>query len=50
VGSYAVQDGDTLSQIAARQHLEGGWRALFELNRAKIVDPNLIFPGQDLFI
>lgn len=47
-GSYVVQNGDTLSQIAAAQNVTGGWQALYSLNRNMISDPNLIFPGQHL--
>ena len=46
---YTVRSGDTLAKIAAAQHVKGGWRALFQLNRAELGgDPNLIFPGQRL--
>jgi hypothetical protein len=47
--SYVVVLGDTLSKIATREGVDGGWRALFAHNR-KIVgsNPNLIFPGQQL--
>lgn len=46
---YTVRDGDTLSTIAARLHLPGGWPALYRLNKALIgPDPGLIFPGQVL--
>jgi len=45
---YTVKRGDTLAQIARRLHLPGGWRALYELNRDVIDDPELIFPGQVL--
>ncbi|WP_412075914.1 transglycosylase family protein [Streptomyces xanthophaeus] len=46
---YVVAPGDSLSAIATRQHVEGGWQALYETNRATVgADPNLIFPGQRL--
>ena len=46
---YTVKSGDTLARIAAAQHVKGGWRALFQLNRSALHgDPNLIFPGQRL--
>jgi hypothetical protein len=46
---YTVKSGDTLAKIAAAQHVKGGWRVLFQLNRAELGgDPNLIFPGQRL--
>lgn len=43
---YIVTDGDTLSEIAERYQIEGGWPALYELNRDVIEDPDLIYPGQ----
>ncbi|MFE1900939.1 transglycosylase family protein [Streptomyces yangpuensis] len=46
---YVVAPGDSLSAIATDQHVEGGWQALYETNRAVVGDnPNLIFPGQRL--
>ncbi|MFK0235464.1 transglycosylase family protein [Streptomyces vinaceus] len=46
---YVVAPGDSLSAIATDQHVEGGWQALYETNRATVgSDPNLIFPGQRL--
>lgn len=46
---YTVRNGDNLSKIA-KQHLGNAnrWREIYELNRAKIKDPNLIYPGQVL--
>jgi LysM repeat protein len=49
-GTYEVQSGDTLSDIAARQNPDGGWQVLYEMNRDKIANPDLIFPGQDLAV
>ena len=47
--TYTVRPGDTLSGIAARLHVAGGWPALYERNRAVIgPDPDLIRPGQVL--
>ncbi|KIF05567.1 peptidase [Streptomyces sp. RSD-27] len=46
---YVVAPGDSLSSIAGRQHVEGGWQALYETNRETVGgNPNLIFPGQRL--
>ena len=47
VGDYLVQRGDTLSSIASRQHVAGGYRALLAKNPA-LKNPNRIFPGQHL--
>jgi nucleoid-associated protein YgaU len=44
--TYTVRAGDTLSSIAIRWHVPGGWRALYTLNRRKIgANPNLIHVG-----
>ncbi|MFC8261470.1 transglycosylase family protein [Streptomyces sp. NPDC057291] len=47
--SYTVARGDSLSGIAATEHVQGGWQGLYTANR-KVVgdDPDLIFPGQRL--
>ncbi|MGC4892658.1 transglycosylase family protein [Micromonospora sp. DT31] len=48
-GTYVVRSGDTLSEIAVAQRVDGGWHALHERNRAVVGDdPGLIFPGQRL--
>ena len=48
-GDVEVRSGDTLSGIAATHNLPGGWRALYEKNRATVGrDPDLILPGQHL--
>jgi resuscitation-promoting factor RpfA len=44
--TYVVRSGDTLSAIATRNHVKGGWHTLASLNSATISNPNLIFPGQ----
>jgi nucleoid-associated protein YgaU len=47
--TYVVRSGDTLSTIAAKQTVKGGWRALYQLNKPVVgTNPNLIFPGQRL--
>jgi resuscitation-promoting factor RpfA len=46
--TYLVQPGDTLSSIATAQRVSGGWRELYEANRAGLSDANLIHPGQQL--
>ena len=46
---YTVVPGDTLSGIAADQHVHGGWPTLYADNRAVVGDdPDLILPGQRL--
>jgi len=49
-GTYQVQPGDTLSKIAAEQHVSGGWHALWTKNRAAVADPDLIFVDQLLAV
>jgi len=47
--SYIVKSGDSLSKIA--KHLYGDankWHAIFDANRDKIKNPDLIQPGQVL--
>ncbi|MGW2181514.1 peptidoglycan DD-metalloendopeptidase family protein [Streptomyces sp. NPDC001732] len=47
--SYTVARGDSLSAIAAAEHVRGGWQHLYDANRAVVGDdPDLIFPGQRL--
>ena len=46
---YVVRSGDTLSKIAAAQQVDGGWRALWKLNKSLVGnDPNVIFPNEKL--
>jgi nucleoid-associated protein YgaU len=49
--TYVVQSGDTLSDIAQAMYGDAGrWPAIFEANKDKLRDPNLIHPGQELRI
>ncbi len=48
-GGYTVAAGDTLSKIAQKQGVAGGWQALYARNKALIgANPNVIQPGQQL--
>jgi LysM repeat protein len=48
---YVVQPGDTLSSVAARFAVRGGWPALYTLNLQAIGhDPNTIRPGTVLTV
>lgn len=48
-GSYTVVAGDSLSKIAQRHYgAASKWRVIYEANRDKIKDPDLIHPGQVL--
>ncbi len=44
-GDYTIQSGDTLSGIADKLGVAGGWQRLVELNRAQLINPDLILPG-----
>ena len=48
--TYQVVAGDTLSLIAARLGVPGGYQAIADANVDVIYDVNLIFPGQVLTI
>ncbi|HEY0536180.1 MAG TPA: LysM peptidoglycan-binding domain-containing protein [Actinoplanes sp.] len=49
VEKYVVKNGDTLSSIAARLRIGGGWQALYNLNKAVIgPNPDKIVAGQVL--
>jgi len=51
VQGYVVQPGDTLSGIAARLTVRGGWPALYAANRPRIgPDPDVIRPGTVLVL
>ncbi|GAA2789965.1 LysM peptidoglycan-binding domain-containing protein [Crossiella cryophila] len=45
---YTVVAGDTLSTIAQKLQVNGGWKALFERNKDIVKNADLIFPGQQL--
>ncbi|MBT2443998.1 LysM peptidoglycan-binding domain-containing protein [Streptomyces sp. ISL-36] len=48
---HTVQRGDTLSSIARRFGIAGGWQALYAANRSEIgADPNRLMPGTMLRI
>ncbi|MEU6280844.1 transglycosylase family protein [Streptomyces sp. NPDC047028] len=49
-GEYKVVKGDTLSSIAAKHHVDGGWEKLFKLNKDIVDNADLIFPGQQLHL
>ena len=47
--TYTVVAGDTLSKIAKREYGSAEkWHAIYEANRDKIKNPDLIHPGQVL--
>ena len=47
-GDYTVVAGDTLSTIAQKLNVAGGWEALWNLNKSVVPNADLIFPGQAL--
>ena len=48
--TYTVRSGDTMSKIAAKFGVRGGWKKLAAANTSTVRNPNLIFPGQKLRI
>jgi len=46
--TYTVEAGDTLSTIAEKLGVNGGWQTLADANTDTIVDPDLVFAGQVL--
>jgi nucleoid-associated protein YgaU len=51
--SYTVKEGENLWQIARYWEVYGegkSWTEIYEANKDKIKDPNLIYPGQELDI
>lgn len=47
---HIVAAGENLSTIAQRYQIPGGWKALWDANRATVEDPDIIFAGQHLII
>lgn len=49
--SYTVKSGDSLSKIAKHFYGDGSkWNRIFDANRDKISNPDLIHPGQEFTI
>ncbi|NNE98995.1 MAG: LysM peptidoglycan-binding domain-containing protein [Pyrinomonadaceae bacterium] len=46
--TYTVQSGDSLSKIGANYGVS--WQQIFEANRDKIDNPDVIHPGQEIVI
>ncbi|MDQ0827046.1 nucleoid-associated protein YgaU [Arthrobacter sp. B2I5] len=44
--TYTLQAGDTLSIVAQKLGIQGGWQHLADANLDTIADPNLVFEGQ----
>ena len=48
--TYVVHGGDTLSGIAHKHHVKGGWHALYRANRKTMHNPNVLRIGQRLVL
>ncbi len=49
--TYTVKSGDSLSKIAKKMYGDANdWHRIYEANRDKIKDPDLIHPGQEFTI
>ena len=49
--TYTVKSGDSLSKIAKRVYGDASkWQRIYEANRDKIKNPDLIHPGQEFTI
>jgi resuscitation-promoting factor RpfA len=49
-GEYKVVKGDSLSSIAEKRKVKGGWQTLFKLNKDIVDDADFIYPGQMLHL
>lgn len=48
---YVVKEGDWLYKLSRKEYGTAmGWEAIYENNKEKINNPDLIFPGQELII
>ncbi|MEV7565538.1 LysM peptidoglycan-binding domain-containing protein [Streptomyces tanashiensis] len=49
--TYTVVRGDSLSLIAHKKGIQGGWKSLYQVNKSTVGDnPSLIHPGLELTI
>jgi nucleoid-associated protein YgaU len=48
---YSIQPGDSLSKIARKYYGNAAdWQKIYNANKDKIKDPNMIYPGQKIII
>jgi cell division septation protein DedD len=45
---YTVVSGDTLRRIAYKEKVAGGWKVVWEKNRKRVPNPDIIYIGQKL--
>lgn len=49
--TYTVKSGDSLSKIAKAHYGDASkWKRIYEANKEKIKNPDLIYPGQEFTI
>lgn len=48
--AYTVKRGDTLSRIATRYNVKGGWKALYRANASRLSSPHRLKVGQRLAV
>ena len=48
--SIIVHRGDTLSRLATKHHVHGGWKALYRANKSRLHNPNVLHVGQHLVL
>ncbi|WP_375483217.1 transglycosylase family protein [uncultured Jatrophihabitans sp.] len=49
-GTITVHRGDTLSRLASKHHVHGGWKALYRANKKHLHNPNVLHIGQKLVL
>lgn len=50
ITTHEVQQGESLARIAQRYYGRQVWQRLFNANRSRIADANLIYPNQRLYV
>jgi nucleoid-associated protein YgaU len=49
--TYTVKSGDSLSKIAKQYYGDASqWQRIYDVNRETVSNPDLIHPGQKLYI
>lgn len=46
--TYTLEPGDTLTTVAHKLGIEGGWQSLADANLDRVANPDLVFAGQVL--